>query len=181
MRFPLSTTLARQGLLLLCCSSLAGCVTIQAMPNPVRDMFTFGFSTATEMQAMAEKQRQASERRTAPYKKICIEWNEQVTVPDFLTVLEDSLDRRGVEHQLYGSGAMPAGCVVLSYAASRAWEQDFAYMNYATLALRKEGITLSKVTYEPRRLGMDRWASTEAKLIFLLDQLIFGNGSTTIN
>ncbi|MDC7708348.1 hypothetical protein [Vogesella indigofera] len=162
--------------LLLACASLGGCITIQALPNPVREVFTFGFSTATEMQAMAEKERQASERRLAPYPQLCIEWNERVTVPDFLRVVEDGLRRRGVASQVYAPGTLPAGCVVLSYAASRAWEQDFAYMSHATLALRKDGNVLAKVEYEPRRLGFDKWASTEAKLIFLLDQLLFSGG-----
>lgn len=151
---------------------LAGCITVQNLPSPARDVFTFSFSTASEMQAMAEKAEQAAARRPAPYKRICIEWNEAVTVPDMLSVIESGLRRRQVETQVYAPGTAPTGCVTLVYAATRAWEQDFTYLNYASMALQQGGKTLSKVTYEPRMLGFDRWASTEAKLIFLLDELV---------
>lgn len=151
---------------------LAGCVTVQNLPSPTRDVFTFSFSVANEMQAMAEKAEQSVARRPAPYKKICIEWNEAVTVPDMLSVIEGALRRRQVEAQVYAPGTAPAGCVTLVYAATRSWEEDTAYLSYASIALQLGGKTLSKVSYEPRMLSLDRWASTEAKLIFLLDELI---------
>lgn len=155
---------------LLVCLSLPAC-TVQSLPNPARDVFTFTFSTSSELQAIVEKERQRNERVTAPYKKICIEWNEAVTVPDLLPVIEDGLRRRGVLSQIYPAGTVPASCVTLVYAASRRWEQDTAYLSYASLALRREGTVLSRVEYEPR--VMDRWAGTEAKLIFLIDRLLF--------
>lgn len=151
---------------------LGGCVTVQNLPSPTRDVFTFSFSVASEMQAMAEKTEQSMMRRPSPYKKICIEWNEAVTVPDMLSVIESALRRRQVEAQVYAPGTAPSGCVTLVYAATRAWEEDAAYLSYASIALLQGGKTLSKVTYEPRMLSLDRWASTEAKLIFLLDELI---------
>ncbi len=151
---------------------LTGCVTVQNLSSPARDAFTFSFSVASEMQAMAEKAEQSMARRPSPYKKICIEWNEAVTVPDMLSVIEATLRRRQVETQVYAPGTVPSGCVTLVYAASRTWEEDSAYLSYASIALQQGGKTLSKVTYEPRMLSLDRWASTEAKLIFLLDELI---------
>lgn len=157
--------------LLLC---LPAC-TIQPPSSPVREAFTFGFSTAAELQAMGEKDRQVKERRPAPYRRICIEWNEQVTVPDLLRVLEDGLRRRGVESGVYAAGTLPAACPVLRYAARRGWDQDLAYLDYATLALSENGNVVASVVYEPTRLGFDKWASTEAKLIFLLDQLLFAH------
>lgn len=158
--------------LLGCLGLLSGCITVQNLPSPARDVFTFSFSTASEMQAMAEKAEQSAARRPAPFKKICIEWNESVTVPDMLTVIESALRRRRIDTQVYGPGTVPTGCVTLVYTATRAWEQDFSYLNYASMALRQGSTTLGKVVYEPRMLGFDRWASTEAKLIFLLDELI---------
>ena len=155
-----------------CLGLLSGCITVQNLPSPARDVFTFSFSTASEMQAMAEKAEQSASRRPAPFQKICIEWNEVVTVPDMLTVIEAALRRRRIETQVYAPGAVPGGCVTLVYAATRAWEQDFSYLNYASMALKQGSTTLGKVVYEPRMLGFDRWASTEAKLIFLLDELV---------
>lgn len=151
---------------------LTGCITVQNLPSPTRDVFTFSFSVASEMQAMAEKTEQSMARRPSPYKKICIEWNEAVTVPDMLSVIEAALRRRQVDAQVYAPGTVPNGCVTLVYAATRAWEEDSAYLSYASIALQLGGKTLSKVSYEPRMLSLDRWASTEAKLIFLLDELI---------
>ena len=156
-----------------CLGLLSGCITVQNLPSPARDVFTFSFSTASEMQAMAMKAEQAAALRPAPFKKICVEWNEAVTVPDMLTVIESALRRRRIDTQVYGAGTVPGGCITLVYAATRAWEQDFSYLNYATMALKQGGTTLNKVVYEPRMLGFDRWASTEAKLIFLLDELIY--------
>lgn len=150
---------------------LSGCLTVQSLPNPARDVFTFTFSTANELQAFTEKERQRYERRQAPYSRICIQWNESVTVPDFVRVVQDGMTRRGVETQVYPAGTVPAGCITFIYAATRVWEQDSAYLSYATMALQKDGRTLARVAYEPR--VMDRWASTEAKLIFLVDQLLF--------
>ena len=40
-----------------CLGLLSGCITVQNLPSPARDVFTFSFSTASEMQAMAEKDR----------------------------------------------------------------------------------------------------------------------------
>ncbi|WP_174873039.1 hypothetical protein [Vogesella oryzae] len=151
--------------------TLSGCITVQSLPNPTMDIFTFTFSTASEMQAFVEKERQRFDRRQAPYKRICIQWNEAVTVPDFVRVVQDGMTRRGVATQVYQPGTMPRDCVTFIYAATRAWEKDRAYLNYATMALQKEGRTLASVAYEPR--VMDRWASTDAKLIFLVDQLLF--------
>lgn len=151
---------------------LSGCITVQSLPSPARDVFTFTFSTANELQAFAEKARQRAERRQAPYKRICIQWNPAVTVPDLVRVVEDGMQRRGVATQVYPAGSIPAGCVTLLYAATRVWEQDAAYLSYATMALQQDGRVLGRVVYEPR--VMDRWASTEAKLVFLVDQLLFG-------
>lgn len=155
-----------------CLGLLSGCITVQSLPSPARDVFTLSFSVASEMQAMAEKAEQSMARRPAPYKKICIEWNEAVTVPDMLSVIEAALRRRQVDAQVYAPGTAPAACVMLLYAATRAWEEDAAYLSFASIALQQGGKTLAKVTYEPRMLSLDRWASTEAKLVFLLDELI---------
>ncbi|MFC3531449.1 hypothetical protein ACFOLG_04560 [Vogesella facilis] len=158
--------------------ALSGCITVQSLPNPTMDIFTFTFSTASEMQAFVEKERQRFDRRQAPYSRICIQWNDKVTVPDFVRVVQDSMTRRGVETQVYQPGSVPADCVTFLYAATRVWEKDNAYLNYATMALQKEGHVLASVAYEPR--VMDRWASTEAKLVFLVDQLLFALRSPAV-
>jgi hypothetical protein len=71
--------------------------------------------------------------------------------------------------------ALPGGlatCVWPLGGADLGVQHNFSYLNYATMAFKQGDTTLNKVAYEPRMLGFDRWASTEAKLIFLLDELI---------
>ncbi|MDR3426617.1 MULTISPECIES: cell division protein FtsI [Silvimonas] len=114
-------------------------------------------------------------------KEVCIDWNEVVSVPDFVPSLQVLLKRYGVESRVYSPGSAPAGCAQLTYTATRKWErrwgndEDSAYLAAASLVLRRNGQLLGSATYESGNYGFDKWKNTGAKLAPVVDTLLAGN------
>ena len=107
-----------------------------------------------------------------PLTKVCIQENPKVKVADFVSVLQQKFDQRGIETVVYRS-AMPSSCnYQLTYTALRSW--DFApYLAYAEIRLRKDGRLIGKVDYNHNNgLSLMKWEGTNAKIGPLLDQML---------
>jgi hypothetical protein len=117
-----------------------------------------------------------------PFKDICIEWNRNVAVADFVPALQGELLRHGIASRVYEAGMQPPGCgAELDYAAFQQWEKrtfadDYSsYLSYAALTLRKNGTVLASANYEMGVMGYDKWAPTRKKLAPLVDAMLAGN------
>lgn len=107
-----------------------------------------------------------------PIQLICIEENPAVLVGDLLSVLENSIQSRGIRTVIY-RGNVPSQCeYTLWYTAFRGW--DLApFMNRAEFRLRQRSETIASATYSHSGgLALNKWASTESKLTPVLDELL---------
>ncbi len=107
-----------------------------------------------------------------PMKLVCIEENPKVLVDDLLPVLESGFQSKGIRTIVY-KDKMPDRCeYTLWYTATRGW--DFTpFLNYAELRLRRGEETIANATYKHGGgLALNKWASTEAKLKPVLEELL---------
>lgn len=162
--------------------SLSGCVVVPTIP--LGDAITATADGIATVVSAAPSGSSAPFQYVRPYlslKEVCINWNEVVSVPDFVPSLQVLLKRYGVESRVYSPGTAPAGCAELSYTATRKWErrwgseEDSSYLASASLALRRNGQLLGSATYESGSYGFDKWKNTGAKLAPVVDTLLAGN------
>lgn len=107
-------------------------------------------------------------------KHVCIKENPQVTIPGFITVLEDGFDRHGISTQIF-SGPPPAECeYILTYTALRSW--DFkTYLTEAELRLEKDGKRVGAAQYHLKGKGglsLVKWSSVKSKMNPVIDELL---------
>lgn len=108
---------------------------------------------------------------------LCIEWNQNVSVQDFIPELQNQLRSRQIDSKVYDKGMAPSECeAVLYYTVQIRWDtptfQDDQqpYISGINLLLKSRGRMIANATY-----GMDssntqnRWASTGKKLEPLID------------
>jgi hypothetical protein len=114
-------------------------------------------------------------------KDICIVWNERVSVPDMLPVIQGSLRQLNIDSHVYASGTEPSECeAVLYYAAMREWDRPMMsdaltpYLSQAQLVLRQRGQVVAQADYDVINTGSVKWSDTEAKVGPLVEALIFG-------
>ncbi|MFA9440590.1 hypothetical protein ACDA63_13220 [Uliginosibacterium sp. sgz301328] len=127
---------------------------------------------------MAENKKMAHPRLAIT--NVCVEWNEQVSIPDFLSSVQSELRKYGVSSRVYSPGTVPAGCdATLNYTAARDWdrhllrEQLIPYMTSASLTLYRDDKVLSQANYQMKGVGFDKWASTSTKLAPLVESLLY--------
>lgn len=109
-----------------------------------------------------------------PITLVCIEENPDVLVSDMIRVLEGGFQRHNIKTLVYRNNA-PAQCeYMLWYTAFRDW--DLApFVSDVDLRLRREAETVASATYSHSGgLALNKWASTEAKLNPVIDQLLEG-------
>lgn len=105
---------------------------------------------------------------------VCIEENPQVLVSDLLTVLEDGFQRHGIKTTVYRE-KIPEHCeYTLWYTAYRGW--DLApFLRRVELRLRLKDETIASATYNHSGgFALNKWASTEAKVNPVIDELLSG-------
>jgi len=107
-------------------------------------------------------------------RKVCIEDNPKVIVPDFLDIIRDGFSRHGIATEVY-SGEMPEGCDgKLTYTALRSW--DLApFLSYAELRLYRDGAQIAYGEFHLRGKGgyaLTKYKSTRAKMDPVIDELL---------
>jgi hypothetical protein len=108
---------------------------------------------------------------------VCIQENPKVTVPDFVTVLRDGLDRNGLSSEIH-SGALPAHCeYVMTYTALRSWDMG-TYLSHAELRIDRAGRQVASAQYHLRGKGglaLNKWKSVKSKMDPVIDELLAGH------
>jgi hypothetical protein len=115
---------------------------------------------------------------------VCIEWNQTVSVGDFVPALQLALARRGVRSDVYNPGASPPGCEArLVYNASvyyghDAFSSDAApYLSAIDLTLIENGRIVVSARYTTQGLNSDRFASSLTKLRGMIDRMVLERSS----
>ncbi|WP_254699784.1 hypothetical protein [Trinickia violacea] len=110
---------------------------------------------------------------------VCIEWNQTVSVSDFVPALQLALFRRGVRSDVYNPGASPPGCEArLVYNAAvdygrDAFSSDAApYLSAIDLTLIQNGRIAVSARYTTQGLSSDRFASASTKLRGMIDRMV---------
>ena len=107
-----------------------------------------------------------------PLKLVCIEENPKVAVDDFMSVLENGFQRHGINTIVYQLKAPDRCEYTLWYTAFRGW--DIApFLNRAELRLRRGDEVVASAMYKHSGgFALNKWASTEAKLNPVIDELL---------
>lgn len=77
-----------------------------------------------------------------PLHTVCIEYNQDVAIPDFIPTIQNRLKKLQVESAIYAPGNMPYNCkVTLRYTALRGWKNRVSYgslFSYGSLSQNNE-------------------------------------------
>ena len=108
-----------------------------------------------------------------PVKQVCIEFNRDSQVADFIPALQAELNARAVRSRVYEPGVVLDTCPVwLRYQAYMQWAQPplsdkyKSYMTAATITLQSDdGRIYASSSYETNdNFGVAKWTSTRSKL-----------------
>ncbi|MDR3413689.1 MAG: hypothetical protein P4L87_22490 [Formivibrio sp.] len=166
----------RKWILLLCTFPLSACVTMVGVP--LNDALNLVVSGTSELMANSWSNTDKCTLRY-PLHSICIEYNPNVAVPDFVPTMQTRLKQLQVDSTLYSPSAMPISCeATLQYTAARSWGSHFTssdlqpYLGDAELTLLQGGRVLSLARYQTSRLGYEKWTSTATKMNQVVDDLV---------
>lgn len=113
-----------------------------------------------------------------PLRHLCIQENPRVTVPGFVGILQEGIQRNGLTSQVF-TGSPPPGCAyVLSYTALRSWDLG-TYLSHAELRIDHDGRQIAAAEYHLRGKGglaLNKWKSAESKMAPVIDELLAGAG-----
>lgn len=131
-------------------------------------------------------------------KKICVRENPKVTIPEFVTVIEDSLQRHKIESQFVESNVdkykllqldddqesdqkymnitpTPADCEFsLTYTGRRSWDLG-TYLSTADIAISNKSGVIAKANYHLVNKGgfsLFKWQGVKTKLEPVMDELL---------
>jgi hypothetical protein len=112
-------------------------------------------------------------------RNVCIEWNQTVSVGDFVPALQLALSRRGVRSDVYNPGASPPGCEArLVYNAAVDYGHDAfssdatPYLSAIDLTLIQNGRIVVSARYTTQGMSSDRFASSSTKLRGMIDRMV---------
>lgn len=117
-------------------------------------------------------------------RHLCIQDNPRVTVPGFVEVLRDGIERNGLSSEMY-EGQKPVHCeFVLTYTALRSWDLG-TYLSHAELRIERNGRQLASAQYHLRGKGgfsLTKWQGVETKMNPVIDELFadYRNGASTV-
>ncbi|OUS24788.1 hypothetical protein A9Q99_23635 [Gammaproteobacteria bacterium 45_16_T64] len=105
---------------------------------------------------------------------ICIERNPNVTVDDFLSIIEALINEHSITTSIYDS-KIPNDCeFYLTYDAAEAWDFIF-FLVSAKLWLYNHETQIGFAQYRLKNgggLDLNKWTSVEGKIRKLVDQLL---------
>ncbi len=167
------------------CLSLAaasGCVVVPPSPTyeAVSLVSTALVSASSMVPGAAEN---AIAHKHSHIDNICIQFNPDVGLADFVPAVQRELRDHSVDSRLYEAGMQPQDCkALLYYSAFLDWEQRAmddqytAYLTFASMTLRTgDGRVLASANYEGGQLGLDKWSSTRTKISGVVRALLENN------
>jgi len=114
---------------------------------------------------------------------VCIQENPKVIVAGFVESIESGLSRHGISSERYTGDKPPDRCVyTLTYVARQNWDVA-TYLWLAKVELRKGAELVGTADYHLRNKGglsLNKWASVEAKMAPVMDQLLTSFPRTSV-
>jgi hypothetical protein len=111
---------------------------------------------------------------SAKVDKICIQFNEEVNVDDFVPVMQEDFFNHGITSVVF-KAEKPKTCeFTLSYTVDRWW--DFSpYMVDALMTVNKNDAFIGSAHYHLTAhggLSLAKWAGTHSKIDPVIDQML---------
>jgi hypothetical protein len=111
---------------------------------------------------------------SANVDKVCIRFNEEVNVEDFLSVMQEDFFDHGITSVVF-QDQKPSGCpFTLKYTVDRSW--DFVpYMVDAMLTVSRDQTFIGMAHYHMAGSGglsFVKWAGTHSKIDPVIDELL---------
>jgi hypothetical protein len=111
---------------------------------------------------------------SAHLDKVCIEFNSEVNVEDFVPVVQESLFNHGITSVVYHS-ARPQGCpFTMTYAVERWWDLK-PYMVDARMTVNKDDAFIGSGHYHLNGHGgldLGKYVGTHSKIDPVLDEML---------
>lgn len=106
--------------------------------------------------------------------KICIEYNSEVNVDDFVPVVQEDFFNHGISSVVYHS-ARPTSCkFTMTYTVDRWWDMK-PYMVDAQMTVNKDDAYIGSAHYHLAGhggLSLMKWEGTHSKIDPLLDDML---------
>jgi hypothetical protein len=111
---------------------------------------------------------------SAKVDKICIKFNDEVNVDDFVTVMQEEFFDHGITSVVF-KAEKPKSCEFsLDYTVDRSW--DFKpYMVDALMTVNKDDAFIGSAHYHLRGRGglsLAKWAGTHSKMDPVIDEML---------
>jgi hypothetical protein len=111
---------------------------------------------------------------SAKLDKICIEFNSEVNVEDFVPVVQEDFFNHGISSVVYHS-ERPRGCqFTMNYTVDRWWDLK-PYMVDAQMTVNKDDAYIGSAHYHLAGhggLSLMKWEGTHSKIDPLLDDML---------
>jgi hypothetical protein len=111
---------------------------------------------------------------SAKLEKICIEFNSEVNVEDFVPVVQEDFFSHGISSVVYHS-ERPKGCqFTMTYSVDRWWDLK-PYMVDAQMTVNKDDAYIGSAHYHLAGhggLSLMKWEGTHSKIDPLLDDML---------
>lgn len=163
-------------------AACAGCVVVPPSPTyeAVSLISTALVGASSMVPGAAEN---AVSHKHSRIDNICIQFNPDVGIADFVPAVQRELREYSVDSRIYEVGMQPQDCeALLYYSAFLDWDQRAlndrysAYMTFANMTLRtNDGRVLASANYEGGQLGLDKWSSTRTKIAGVVKALLANN------
>lgn len=110
----------------------------------------------------------------AGIEAVAIVQNTAVAVEDFVPVLREALERRGLKTRIVADEPVGEGAVSATYTALRSWDLG-TYLSEADVWFRRDGRQIARVHYHligKGGLSFYKWQSVEEKMTPAYDELL---------
>ncbi len=111
-----------------------------------------------------------------PIKKVCIVENKEVKVVDFLSVLKDGFDKRGISVEIISDFENSTCEYAVTYIAKQSWDAAL-YLSHAEIMVHKSdtivGVGVFHIAGGAWSFNFaNKWKSTKAKIDPVMDELL---------
>jgi hypothetical protein len=107
-------------------------------------------------------------------EKICIQFNSEVNVEDFVPVVQEDFFNHGITSVVYHSERPPGCPFTMTYAVERWWDLK-PYMVDAQMTVNKDDAYIGSAHYHLAGhggLSLMKWEGTHSKIDPLLDEML---------
>ncbi len=111
-----------------------------------------------------------------PIKKVCVVENKEVKVADFLSVLKDGFEKRGISAEIVSDFKNSTCEYTVTYTAKQSWDVAL-YLSHAEIKVHKSDIIVGVGVFHIAGGAFsfnfaNKWKGTKAKIDPVIDELL---------